>query len=130
MTSEGINPNPTPVTEAREITVSVPEDRVEQFNRFVERFLSAGERGPRSGRGRGGHRGPGGHRGTGGPRGGRRARHIRKAMYHLAMAEHAHEGRGGCRGRHGDSRHGDSRHGDSVTPEAEGPAGPAETTTV
>ena len=122
MTSESTNPNPTPAAETREITVPVPEDRVEQFNRFVERFLSAGEHGPRSGRGPRGHRGPGSGRGPGGPRGGRRARHIRKAMYHLAMAEHAPEaGRGRCRGHRAEG----------VRTETETEAGPGpETTTV
>lgn len=43
-------------TPAREITVQVPEDRVEQFEAFVQRFLAHSE--ARSGRGRH-HRGRG-----------------------------------------------------------------------
>jgi hypothetical protein len=64
----------TQATEKRQITVEVPEDRVEQFQALYERFLAAGEYG-RRGHGRGRH-------------GGQRRRHIRRAMYHLAMAEH------------------------------------------
>ena len=65
----------TQATEKRQITVEVPEDRVEQFQALYERFLAAGEYGRGHGRGRG-------------RRGDRHRHHIRRAMYHLAMAEH------------------------------------------
>ncbi len=71
------DPQPAP---QREITVSVPEDRVEQFEALYERFLSFA----RKGQGAGEARGP---RGRGRRRGYRR-HHIRRAMFHLAMAEH------------------------------------------
>ena len=54
-------PTPTdPAGAQREITVTIPADRVESFERFVQRFLSAGEH-PRGGRCRG--RKPGGRHG-------------------------------------------------------------------
>ena len=56
-------PTPDPATELKQITVEIPADRVEAFERFVARFQRAGER---PGRRCGGHRG--------GPRG--RGRHI------------------------------------------------------
>jgi hypothetical protein len=68
-------------TGQRQVTVAVPEDRVEQFQAFYERFLAHSERGHRHGGGRSGPQGRGG-------RGSNRRRHIRKAMFHLAMAEH------------------------------------------
>ncbi len=81
----------SPPVRQREITVSVPEDRVEQFQAFYERFLAIAERKGRHGHGRG----PSGR----GARGGYRRRHIRRAMFHLAMAEHG-PGAGHCgRGR-------------------------------
>ena len=62
MTTDTQNPTPEAPAEQREITVSVPADRVESFERLVQRFLSAGERphgrcgGKRRGpRGRGRH---------------------------------------------------------------------------
>ena len=67
-------------TGLREITVSVPEDRVEQFQAFYERFLALTTR-----QGRHGRHGQG--RAGRGRRGGSRRRHIRRAMFHLAMAE-------------------------------------------
>ncbi len=70
----------TQAIEKRQITVEIPEDRVEQFQALYERFLAAGEYGRRGHR-----RGP---RGRQGGRGGPRRHHIRRAMYHLAMAEH------------------------------------------
>ena len=79
----------TEATEKRQITVEVPEDRVEQFQALYERFLAAGEYG-RRGRGR-----------DHGRRAGHRRHHLRRAMYHLAMAEHgsgAEHGRCGRRG--------------------------------
>ena len=51
------NPTPAEPAEQREITVSIPADRVESFERLVQRFLSAGER-PRGRRCGGKHRGP------------------------------------------------------------------------
>lgn len=78
-------------TGKREITVSVPEDRVEQFQAFYERFLAISERKRRHGAE---GRGPRGR----GHRGGHRRHHVRRAMYHLAMAEH---GPGSDRGRCG-----------------------------
>jgi len=77
MTSESTS-NPTAT---RTVTVEVPEDRVEQFHAFVQRFLSS--EGPWRGR-----QGPRGRR-----PGPRRARHLRRAMYHLAMAQHSGEHR-------------------------------------
>lgn len=68
-------------TGQRQITVAVPEDRVEQFQAFYERFLArSGGRRAEGEEGRG-PRGPG-------RRGGYRRHHVRRAMYHLAMAEH------------------------------------------
>jgi len=79
----------TPATEKRQVTVEVPEDRVEQFQALYERFLAAGEYGRRGqGRRRGRHAG-------------HRRHHIRRAMYHLAMAE---QGSGPERGRCGRRR--------------------------
>ncbi len=73
----------------REITVSVPEDRVEQFEALFERFLTAS---PRRGR----HGGKGRGRGR---RGGYRRHHVRRAMFHLAMAERGPGSRHGRCGR-------------------------------
>ena len=50
------NPTPDQPAELREITVSIPADRVESFERFVARFQAAGER--PHGRCGGKHRGP------------------------------------------------------------------------
>ena len=50
------NPTPTDPAEQREITVSIPADRVESFERLVQRFLGAGERHGRGCAGK--HRGP------------------------------------------------------------------------
>ncbi len=81
-----------PERPTREITVSVPEDRVEQFQAFVERFLSGEGRHRRRRGGPRGYRGPSGpgaHRhGPGHGRGGdRRERHLRRALFHLVMAQ-------------------------------------------
>ena len=83
------DPQPTAL---RQITVSVPEDRVEQFEAFYQRFLAISERGETRGE-RG--RGPRGR----GRRGGYRRHHIRRAMFHLAMAEHGPGDRHGRCGR-------------------------------
>lgn len=89
---------PTPeqdpqTTGQREITVLVPEDRVEQFQAFYERFLAVSERRHHRGGGRPAARGRG-------RRGGYRRHHIRRAMFHLAMAEHGPgSGERHCRGR-------------------------------
>ena len=56
MTTDTQNPTPQDPAEQREITVSIPADRVESFERLVQRFLSAGER--PHGRCGGKHRGP------------------------------------------------------------------------
>ena len=78
----------TQATETRQITVAVPEDRVQQFQALYERFLTAGEYGRRR-HGRGRH-------------GDHRRHHIRRAMYHLAMAEHGSgPEHGNCRRRRG-----------------------------
>jgi hypothetical protein len=48
--------NITPNPQYKQITVDVPEDRVDEFNRFVARFLEGPSRGRRGGRhGRHGH---------------------------------------------------------------------------
>lgn len=82
----------------REITVLVPEDRLEHFQAFYERFLAISERRHRPGAGR---RGAGGR----GRRGGYRRHHIRRAMFHLAMAEQGPGSRQHhCRGGLGEER--------------------------
>jgi hypothetical protein len=83
------DPQPTGL---REITVSVPEDRVEQFEAFYKRFLAISEGKDRHGDERRGPRGRG-------RRGGYRRHHIRRAMFHLAMAEHGPGERHGRCGR-------------------------------
>ncbi len=88
-------------TGQREITVSVPEDRVEQFEAFFERFLAGpSHRGRHGGKGRG--------RKGRGRRGGYRRHHVRRAMFHLAMAEHGPGSRHGRCGR---------QHDEDATPE-------------
>ena len=57
-TQENITSSTTP---ERDITVSVPEDRVPEFYAFYARFLAGSRRGGPSGRRRGRH-GHGGHR--------------------------------------------------------------------
>ena len=88
-------------TGQRQITVSVPEDRVEQFNAFYERFLAISERKRRHG---GAGHGPRGR----GRRGGYRRHHIRRAMFHLAMAEHGPGPREGRCGRRQAEEQGES----------------------
>jgi hypothetical protein len=86
-TEQTSTPQHDPAAPKRQITVDVPEDRVEQFQAFYERFLAISER--RAGgrpHGRGRH-------------GGHRRHHIRRAMYHLAMAEHGPGPRHGRCGR-------------------------------
>lgn len=106
-----MSPQDTPTPEQdprpqsqRQITVSVPEDRVEQFEAFYERFKAMAEHGGRHGRGPG-------RRGRG-RRGAHRRHHIRAAMFHLAMAEHAPGPHGGPCGHH--HHHGDDA--DDATP--------------
>jgi len=91
----------TQATEKRQVTVEVPEDRVEQFQALYERFLAAGEYGRR------------GHRRRRGRHGGHRRHHIRRAMYHLAMAEH---GSGPEHGRCGRRRGAESSSAAESTP--------------
>ncbi len=93
MSSTEQTPTPQQPSDQRELTVSVPEDRVEQFHTFYERFLASSKRRERpSDVGRG-------SRGRGG-RGGHRRRHIRRAMFHLAMAEQGlRASHGRCAGR-------------------------------
>jgi hypothetical protein len=74
-------------TGQRSITVTVPEDRVEQFQAFYERFLAISERRARHGSKRRGRRG------------GYRRHHVRRAMFHLAMAEQGPGRRHGRCGR-------------------------------
>ena len=78
MSSDDITPQKDPAQPTREVTVQVPEHRVEQFERFHQRFLEMAAhwdaqvgnedlRGPRGRRGR--HGGPGRR-----PKGSRRGR--------------------------------------------------------
>ena len=56
MTTSNEETTPKDPAETREITVTIPADRAEAFEHFVQRFLSAGERRPRGrcgGKGRG-----------------------------------------------------------------------------
>ncbi len=67
--------NITPNQQYKQITVDVPEDRVDEFNAFVERFLAGPSRRRRGGRhGRHGHgHHAHGHHGRGCARRGERA---------------------------------------------------------
>ncbi len=68
MSSDDITPQQDPDQPTREVTVKVPEHRVEQFERFHQRFLEMaahwdsqiGSEDLRGPRGRRGRRGPGG----------------------------------------------------------------------
>jgi diadenosine tetraphosphate (Ap4A) HIT family hydrolase len=68
--------NITPNPQYKQITVDVPEERVDEFNAFVERFLA----------------GPGGRR-----RGGRHGRHGRGRHVHVHVHTHG-QGQGHGRG--------------------------------
>ena len=87
MSPDDITPDTTRDAPMREVTVSVPEHRVEQFRRFHARFLEmaahwdaqVGNEDVRGPRGRRGRRGPGGrHHGP---------RHGRCGHRHDASAE-------------------------------------------